>query len=458
MWLERFIDMPFMENAGWEDREKFLEGLQKIQPSERAASSQPVIGHAIPMMSCADGTQYLLPPAQHVLVLGATGSGKTRDILAHGVLNLIASQASGLVLDVKGELLDMSANALEKSGCECIRIDFRDMEKSAQYNPLHMAQEAMKAGNHVLAEQITNEVAFAIFPDPKGNSSTDPFWPRSSRQLFTGIALALMELFPSKPCTIPLVRRYIVEIDPNVTSCPLLKAVEEKLGKDSRAYKGMMPIFVASEKTAGNILTSTLADLEPFAKNSLMERIISGNTIDLEKIASGEQQTVIFFEVDDTSPVAYGVARILVSQLNHTLTVAANREAARTLRRPFTFMLDELGNAFALPNFDKMLSMSRSRGITLVSSLQSLTQLNAIYGDAAAETIISNMSAIMVLSTFAPTTWNIVSELCGVNVLGDPLIRPYQIARLKRGQCLVLRRGLRPYMTCLADVETNPNR
>lgn len=451
MWLERYLNRPILENVGFDEPEEFIYDLTY------ACGTQPVApGCAIPLMSMNSGERWLLPSGMHTLCVGTTGSGKTRRLLAPAILNAIQTGCdSMLVLDIKGELRAMTESVAKKSGYRVYAVDLKDMSRSCRFNPLQLANVAYERGDYDAAMQELTKVASVLFPPPPPGSKTDYFWSRSASGTFVAMGMFAFLLKGSHVC-IPDISILANEIqtDDDAYLHKVTDRMKKKYGSDCAALRQLKVVTDSGTVQRGNLLANFHTTLGEYLLDPTMEDLLAGHDIDFDDIES--QPTVIYFCMNDASSSAYGLAKMIVSQLYTVLCQTADRRPTRRLNRSWHFFLDEVANGAPIADFEKMLSVARSRSINIHIVLQSLTQLEAIYGEASAETIRSQFSVTCVMHTTSSQSWKLVSSQCGVNRLGQPLVEPYMLARLNVGQCLVLRKGHRPFMTHLEDVSQHP--
>ncbi len=331
------------------------------------------------------GTAYIDTSEEHELLLGATGSGKSRSVIIPtiGVIGS-ARQSSLLMTDPKGELYAHTAEWLRKQGYEIVRFDLREPSRSARWNPLLAVTEALAAGRRDQASSIAWDTAGEPPGNPRIANEAPWTWPTPEERHMASVYATLQgtrldDLFNQFPHNHP-------------------------------AYKAYRPTKRAkdAEKTLAGIMLTASAALRLFADDE-MAYLVGAQDHDLA--APGSKLTATFLVIPDERTTRYPLATLYIQQTLQALAALADQHGGK-LQVPMTCLLDEFGNLPAIKDFDKTVTVARSRGIRLLLAVQDLAQLKRHYGDAS-HTIQGNMGLWLYLLTADPETAKIISDKLG---------------------------------------------
>lgn len=392
---------------------------------------------------------------RHVLVIGATGTGKSRLIILPSLLYSLQARTkrSFIVFDVKGELEEATTRTATKYGYRVQKIDFRSPDRSDGWNPFFRANMLHRSANEKAraeALKLLENIIASIFNDG-GAARVDPFWRNSSSDLFRGICAVLWGL--GKEISLQAVLRLsdsIPEDKDDDDQCRLFMLVD-KLASSSPAKRLLAGFRSGSNQTRGNVLACYRGYLSPVVSRDDVLKMVSAETsVDFQTI--GLQPTVLYITLPDDSIALGPLQGILLTQLVQELNECALQHGLR-LPVPTEVYLDELCNIRpAIPSLESALTIGRSRGIRYILAIQSYSQLLGVY-DRAAETIAANCSTWISLNIAKDETFrNKLSQLCGCNAMGDPLITPSQLSLLRYEQAIVIRERCAPYFSQLEDV------
>lgn len=363
--------------------------------------------------------------------------------------------------DEKGTILPDTGHMFINNGYELRVFNTIDFTKSLHYNPLsyiHKEKDILKVVN-VLMENTNGE----------GAQSGEKFWKDCEKLLYTAFIAYLWSEAPPEDLNIPTMIEMLemceVKEDDEEYQSPIDILFEdlEKEKPNCLAVKQYKKFKQAAGKTLKSILISCAARLAPFDIDELRE-IMMYDELQLDEI--GDRKTAFFVIMSDTdSTYAFLVAMIMYQMFN-LLCEKADNEYGGKLPFQVRCLFDEFANIGKVPDFQKLISTIRSRNISCMIILQSLTQLSSIYKDDA-ETIIDCCDTFVFLGGKSTKTTKQISEMIGkttidsqsINesrgqtgsysmqntVLGRDLIDPSEIGRLKRSQCLVLITGLPPF-------------
>ena len=454
-YLNQFLERPLLtKNAGFAPEEEFLQQhavkVTADTPPATADALFPVCGRE------DDRVQYLVNTREmHTLILGTTGAGKTRRCLAAGVSAAMFSKEkpSMMILDLKGELRQMTEPFARKMGYECICLDFTGAPSDG-YDPLALARECRQKGDEAGAEEALTALAELVAPSQGEHRSTDPFWDRTTRQVVQAAALYLLQkerrgLPANFPAVVDLIGCIFARED---APAEFINDVARACGRESTACRLARSALSGSEKTLQNVATSVLSAVNRFLRNKTMLEIMKKPMSPLLKDPSA-RPVAVYFRVSETGTESYDFARMVFSQLYQRLST---RAGAGRLPRGFEFFLEEMANGAPLPDLGKIASVARAKGIRLHLVLQTLSQLEETYGAAQAQTIVNCCGATIVMRTQDPDAACRVARMAGVNFRGRELISEHQLAHLSCGQALILLPVCRPYMAQVCDVSRIP--
>lgn len=325
----------------------------------------------------------------NVLVCGGSGAGKTRFFGKPNVMQ--CGNSSYVVLDPKGEILRDTGNLLEKKGYEVKVLDLINMEKSHCYNPFVY----LKTDNDV-QKLVTNLFKSTT---PKGSQSSDPFWDTAASMLLLALIFYLKYEAPEDEQNFPMVMEMLrageVREDDDSYLSPLDILFDRLEFKNPNhiAVKYYKDYRSGSAKTLKSIQITLSARLEKFNLKSL-EQLVIRDELDLPSL--GEKKVALFAIIPDNDTSFNFLVSILYTQLFQQLFYIADHKYNGSLKVPVHFIMDEFANV-SLPNdFDKILSVMRSRGVSVSIILQNLAQLKALF-EKQWESIVGNCDEFLYL-------------------------------------------------------------
>ena len=405
---------------------------------------------------------------KNVLVVGGSGSGKTRFWLKP---NLLQCHSSYVVTDPKGSIVVECGNALLKNSYKVRILNTINFKKSMHYNPFA----------YVHSEKDILKLVTTLMTDTKGEGSGgDPFWEKSERLLLTALIAYLHYEAPAEEqnfaTLLEMLNTMQVLEDDEEYQNPVDLLFEELAKKKPNSFAGRQYKLykLAAGKTAKSILISCGARLAPFDIEELRE-LMSYDELELDTL--GDRKTALFLIMSDTDDTFNFVIAILQSQLFNLLCDKADDEYNGKLPIHVRFLLDEFANIGQIPRFDKLIATIRSREMSASIILQSQSQLKAIYKDAA-EIILDNADSTLFLGGRGKNAKDIsdnlgretidsfnTSENRGTQVshgltyqkLGKELMTQDEIAVMDGGKCILQLRGVRPFLSDKYDITKHPN-
>ena len=406
----------------------------------------------------------------NVLVCGGSGAGKTRFYCKP---NIMQTNTSFVVLDPKGEIVRDLGHLLEKSGYEVKVLDLINMEKSHCYNPFVY----LKSDNDV-QKLVTNLFKATT---PKGSSSNDPFWDTAASMLLLALVFYLKYEAPEEEQNFPMVMELLRAGEVHEDDDSYLSPLDVLFNKlESRepehiAVKYYRDYRSGSAKTLKSIQITLASRLEKFNLESLAS-LTMVDELDLPSL--GEKKTALFALIPDNDTSFNFLVSILYTQLFQQLFFFADHKYGGSLPVHVHFVMDEFANVSLPDDFDKILSVMRSREVSVSIILQNLAQLKALF-EKQWESIVGNCDEFLYLGGNEQSTHKYVSELLGKETIdldthgkstghsgnystnyqisGRELLTPDEVRLLDNRYALLFIRGERPIMDFKYDILKHPN-
>ena len=449
-------------SARWGDASKVNRKYEAKPASENKLLTQNVrIG--------LDGTKHRRN--LNVLVIGGSGAGKTRFYAKPNIMN--AARNSYVILDPKGEILRDTGHLLEKKGYEVRVLDLISMEKSHCYNPFVYLQN-----DNDVQKLVTNLFKSTT---PKGSQSNDPFWDTAASMLLLALVFYLHYEAPPEEQNFAMVMEMLragaIEDEDDPSPSPLDNLFSDLMidNPDHIALKYYHSYHSGSSKTLKSIQITLAARLEKFNLESLAA-LTSADELDLQSL--GEKKVALFALIPDNDSSFNFLVSILYTQLFQQLFYAADHIHGGCLPMPVHFMMDEFANVSLPDDFDKILSVMRSRGVSVSIILQNLAQLKALF-EKQWESIVGNCDEFLYLGGNEQSTHKYVSELLGKETIdtntfgkstgrsgnystnyqisGRELLTPDEVRMLDNQYAILFIRGERPIMDFKYDIMKHPN-
>ena len=406
---------------------------------------------------------------KNVLVVGGSGSGKTRFWLKP---NLLQCHSSYVVTDPKGSIVVECGNALLKNGYKLKILNTINFKKSMHYNPFA----------YVHSEKDILKLVTTLMTNTKGEGSGgDPFWEKSERLLLTALIAYLHYEAPVEEqnfaTLLEMLNTMQVLEDDEEYQNPVDLLFEE-LGKkkpNSFAVRQYKLYKLAAGKTAKSILISCGARLAPFDIQELRD-LTMYDELALDTL--GDKKTALFLIMSDTDSTFNFLISMVYTQLFNLLCDKADDVYGGKLPVHVRCLIDECANIGQIPNLEKLVATIRSREISACLVLQARSQLKAIYKDNA-DTIVGNMDSQIFLGGSEPTTLKDLSEMLGKETIdafntsdtrgnspsygttfqkmGHELLSRDELAVLDGGKCILQLRGVRPFLSDKYDLTQHPN-
>ena len=406
---------------------------------------------------------------KNVLVVGGSGSGKTRFWLKP---NLLQCHSSYVVTDPKGSIVVECGNALLKNGYKLKILNTINFSKSMHYNPFA----------YVHSEKDILKLVTTLMTNTKGEGSGgDPFWEKSERLLLTALIAYLHYEAPEEEqnfaTLLEMLNTMQVLEDDEEYQNPVDLLFEELAKKKPNSFAGRQYKLykLAAGKTAKSILISCGARLAPFDIQELRDLTMYD---ELQLDTLGDKKTALFLIMSDTDSTFNFLISMVYTQLFNLLCDKADDVYGGKLPVHVRCLIDECANIGQIPNLEKLVATIRSREISACLVLQAKSQLKAIYKDNA-DTIIGNMDSQIFLGGSEPGTLKDLSEILGKETidsfntsdtrgnspsygtsfqkLGHELLSRDELAVLDGGKCILQLRGVRPFLSDKYDLTQHPN-
>ena len=411
---------------------------------------------------------------KNVLVVGGSGSGKTRYFIKPNLLQCTSKShpVSFVVTDPKGGLIQECGLALLKNGYKIRTMNTINFHKSMRYNPFAYIHE----------EKDILKLVTTLMTNTKGEGQGgDPFWDKAERLLLTSLIAYLHYEAPAEEqnfaTLLEMLNTMQVSEEDEDYQNPVDLLFEDLAKKKPNSFAGRQYKLykLAAGKTAKSILISCGARLSPFDIQEIRDATMY-DELELDKL--GDRKTALFLIMSDTDSTFNFLISMIYSQLFNLLCDKADDVYGGKLPVHVRCLIDECANIGQIPNLEKLVATIRSREISACLVLQAKSQLKAIYKDNA-DTIIGNMDSQIFLGGSEPGTLKDLSEILGKETidsfntsdtrgnspsygtsfqkLGHELLSRDELAVLDGGKCILQLRGVRPFLSDKYDLTQHPN-
>ena len=406
---------------------------------------------------------------KNILVIGGSGSGKTRFYVKP---NLLQMHSSYVVTDPKGTVLNEVGKALQDGGYAIKVLNTINFKKSMHYNPLayiRSEKDILKLVNTIIANT-----------KGEGSQSGEDFWVKAERLYYSALIGYIWYEAPKEEknlnTLIEMINASEAREDDETFENPidlLFKELEQK-NPEHFAVRQYKKYKLAAGKTAKSILISCGARLAPFDIAELRE-LTEDDELELDTL--GDKKTALFVIISDTDDTFNFIVSIMYTHLFNLLCDKANDEYGGRLPVHVRFILDEFANIGQIPKFDKLIATIRSREISASIILQAQSQLKAIYKDNA-DTIVGNCDTTLFLGGKEKTTLKEISEILGKETIdlyntgesrgketshslnyqktGKELMSMDELSVMDGSKCILQLRGVRPFLSNKYDLTKHP--
>ena len=411
---------------------------------------------------------------KNVLVVGGSGSGKTRYFIKPNLLQCTSKShpVSFVVTDPKGGLIQECGLALLKNGYKIRTMNTINFHKSMRYNPFAYIHE----------EKDILKLVTTLMTNTKGEGQGgDPFWDKAERLLLTALIAYLHYEAPAEEqnfaTLLEMLNTMQVSEEDEDYQNPVDLLFEDLAKKKPNSFAGRQYKLykLAAGKTAKSILISCGARLSPFDIQEIRDATMY-DELELDKL--GDRKTALFLIMSDTDSTFNFLISMIYSQLFNLLCDKADDVYGGKLPVHVRCLIDECANIGQIPQLEKLVATIRSREISACLVLQTRSQLKAIYKDNA-DTIVGNMDSQIFLGGSEPTTLKDLAEALGKETidsynnsdtrgnspsygtnyqkLGHELMSRDELAVLDGGKCILQLRGVRPFLSDKYDLTQHPN-
>ena len=407
---------------------------------------------------------------KNILVIGGSGSGKTRFFAKPNIMQL---HSSYVITDPKGSLISEVGQLLQRAKYRIKVLNTINFSKSMHYNPfayLRSEKDILKLVNTII-----------VNTKGEGAQSAEDFWVKSERLFYSALIGYIFYEAPEEEknftTMLDMINASEAKEDDSEFQSPvdLMFARLEEKDPEHFAVRQYKKFLLSAGKTRASILVSCGARLAPFDIRELRE-LMEYDEMELDTL--GDRKTALFLIMSDTDSTFNFVIAILQSQLFNLLCDKADDVYGGRLPVHVRCILDEFANIGQIPQFDKLIATIRSREISASIILQSQSQLRAIYRDNA-DTIVGNCDTMLFLGGKEKTTLKEISEILGKETidsfntsenrgkeishglnyqkLGKELMTQDEIATMDGGMCILQVRGIRPFFSKKYDITKHPN-
>lgn len=410
----------------------------------------------------------------NVLVIGGSGSGKSRFLVKP---NILQANANYIITDPAGELLSSTAGFLEKEKGYKIKVfNLVEMAKSDRYNPFNYIRDNL--GVLMMINCLIKNT------NPSGKTGGDPFWEKSETALLQALCFYLIKYCPKHQQNFTSVMKLLraAEIDENdpTKKSKLDRIFDEVAVKDpnSIALKQYLTFKMGAGKTLKSILISCSVRLTVFNMKEI-EALTKEDTLDLASFGLSTEPQALYVIIPAADDTYNFLVSMMYSQLFETLYfIAETKYTTQSLPRPVRFLLDEFANIGEIPGFTKKLATMRKYNISCTVILQGLAQLKTMYKDDW-ETVTSNCDSLVYLGGEEMSTTKEISERLGKSTIvvrnnsrsrggkgssslsfqhsGRELMTPEEIMSMPKDECIVMLNGIKPFYGKKFNYEKHKN-
>lgn len=391
----------------------------------------------------------------HTLVYGSSGSKKTRCLVMPTIKIIGHAGESMIIHDSKGELYDRTAEMLHKLGYNVVIINYRDPTVGNCWNPLYIPYMYYKNNNMDKAAEFANDIATSLILGETAN--TDPFWDYASCDCFFGLLLLLFRFCKENGeadssvniSNLIRLRRVLYEKGDYSKTTNLWKWASQ----DELIAASLSGTVFAPRDTRNSILAVLDQKLRSFIIRPSLLDMLANNNVDIEEI--GKQKTVVFLITPDEKTTYHRLVSLFISQSYQYLIYSALNNENRKLNIRINYILDEFSSLPVIgSDFPSMIVAARSRNIRFLIVAQSKNQLIKRYKEEA-ETIVSNCTNWIFITSRELGLLQEISQLCGKNIDNKPNISVYDLQHFSKesNEALVLAGRKKPCIVNLIDID-----
>ncbi len=422
---------------------------------------QKFYGHegGFPLMYNSENKTLILDPSDnHQIILGATGSKKTRAIIMPTIKVLAYAGESMIIHDTKGELYARHSRELATLGYNIVTLSFRDPSVGNAWNPLAIPYIYYSQGDIDKANEFSNDVARSICMAKESNG--DPYWQTAAADTLFGLLLLLMEYV--KECNLPAAEVNIAnliklkrELFNNKKSRePKNTDIWKWASENELIYAALSGTVLTANDTRAGVVSTLDSALRTFIINQTLTSMLSNNDVDIASI--GAEKTAVFLITPDEKTSMLGIVSLFVQQSYQYLIYKAIERGGQIDIR-INYILDEFSSLPVIGStgdFVSMISAARSRNIRFLIACQSFGALKKRYGDEK-DAIVANCTNMVFLFSRELELLKYLSELCGSKADGKPNITISELQQLDKesNQALLFNGRLKPALVNFLDID-----
>ena len=394
----------------------------------------------------------------HTLLIGATGSKKSRLVVMPTIKVLAAAGESMIICDPKAEIYNRTAAELEKKGYKIGVLNLRNPTQSDSWNILAIPYDFFVAGEIDKACEFINDLTINLIPI----QAKDPYWDYSARDLLFGLILLLFQICkdfeqPKELISIQSVLNLKMEMFQSTNSSEIMESLLWEYVKQYDFIRNrLIGTVICPDRTLSCILSTFDQHMSCFSLQPKLADMLSSSSLQLESV--GFERNAIFLIMPDEKSTYHKIIAVFIKQIyEYLITIAYKKCPDNRFPVRINYILDEFSSLPAIPDFPQMITASRSRNIRFTIIVQSKHQLKQRYGEET-ETIQSNCGNWMFLFSREISLLNEISELTGIQK-GKPLVSVFKLQHLSKdeGECLVMSGRRYPYFAHLADIDSYDN-
>ena len=390
---------------------------------------------------------------QPMMVVAATGSGKTRRLIIQFLISCILSACSMLINDPKGELYKHTKKMLEKLGYKIIVVDLRNLDYGERFNFCEHPARLYKAGFTRRADEMFQAMFDTFMATVR--SEKDPFWHTTGAAYLTGLAELCCDIFPAEKVTINTIYELHIQGNKRFGADSYLKTYLE-MHEDKPYYKLIAPYINAPNDTRASLDAVLTSAISKFCRNSSVVDQTTNSTFEISDLV--EKKTALFIISRDESTVYNALITAMVNEIYEVVIDMAEEKYNGRLPRRLSIVLDEFGNLAPIDDINAKITVSRSRNVGWCLCCQSLDQLTLKYTADVAKIILGNCNIAYMYSSDI-NLLKMLSDLCGKTTdeythESKPLLSVEQLRHFNKdeGQTLFLLERMRPFVGFLPDI------
>lgn len=452
------------ESSAFSKPESIKKSSSKFDIIERRFRGEKFFGHVggYPIMYDNETQSLILDPSDnHQLVLGATGSKKTRAIIMPAIKVLAYAGESMIIHDTKGELFSEHSQELADLGYNVVTLSLRDPSVGNAWNPLKIPYMYYQQGDMDKACEFANDIARSIcIANMENSNNNDPYWTTAAADTFFGLTLLLMEYvsegnYPATEVNLANLIKLKRELFNNKnTNDPKRTDIWKWASQKELVYASLSGTVLTASDTRAGVISVLDAALRSFVINETLTTMLSNNNIDIA--LTGEEKTAIFLITPDEKTSMHGIVTLFVQQSYQYLIYKAI-ECGGKLNVRVNYILDEFTSLPEIGdsgNFVAMISAARSRNIRYLIACQSFGALKKRYGDEK-DAIVANCTNLVFFFSREIELLQYLSDLCGKKNDGKPNITISELQQLDKNsnQALVFTGRMKPMIANFIDID-----